>query len=113
MPTKDHTFEQRKHKIRRRIARQQQITRYVKLEHKHKFTVPPAVILDSEDEDYCYIRNPRNHKPTTEARIVKARQVIAAGRRATRLQRAMGVGRIVSKVRGINAAQYAWEQLNQ
>ena len=113
MPTKDHTFEERKNKIRQRIARQQEIVRSVKLEHKGKFPGPPAVIVDSEDEDYCYVRNLTNPKPTTGARIVQARQVIAAGRRATRLQRAMGVGRIVSKVSGINAAQYAWEQLNQ
>ena len=71
------------------------------------------MIVDSEDEDYGYIRNLRNHKPTTRARIVKSRQVIAAGRRATRLQRAIGVGRIVSKVWAINAGQYAWEQPNQ
>ena len=69
------------------------------------------MIVDPEDEDYYYIREVRNPKRTTGARIGKARQLIAAGRRATRLQRAMGVGRIVSKVSGINAAQYAWEQL--
>ena len=112
MLTKDHTFEERKYKIRQRIARQQEILRSVKLEHKRKFLVPPAVIVDSEDEDHCYIRNLRNPKPTTGARIVKERQVIAAWRRASRLQRAMGVGRIVSKVSAINSAQYAWEQLN-
>ena len=34
MPTKDHTFEERKHKIRERIRRQQETPCAVKLEHR-------------------------------------------------------------------------------
>ena len=108
MPTKDYTFEERRYKTLQHIACQQEIIRSVQLAHKCKFPGPPVVIVDSEDEDYCYIRNLRNHKPTTRAKIVTARQDIAARCRATRPQCAIGVGKIVIKVRGINAAQYTW-----
>jgi len=110
MPTKDHTFEERKYKLRERIARQQELLRTVKRTHREK--CPNAPIIDSDQKDFGYIRNLKRPKCNTGARIVQAHAVIPAGRRATALNRAHGVGRIRSKVRRIAAAQFAWEQLN-
>jgi len=110
MPTKDHTFEERKYKLREWIVRQQELLRIVKQTHWEK--CPNAPIINSDHEDFCYIRNLKRPKCNTGARIVKARAVIPAGRRATALNRAHGVGRIRSKVQGIAAAQFAYEQLN-
>jgi len=110
MPTKDHTFEERKYKLWEQIARQQELLRTVKRTYQEKCLNTP--IIDSDHEDFCYIRNLKRPKCNTGARIIKAHAVIPAGRRATALNRAHGVGRIRSKVRGIAAAQFAWEQLN-
>jgi len=110
MPTKDHTFEERKYKLQERIARQQELLQTVKQTHREK--CPNAPIIDSNHEDFCYIRNLKRPKCNMGARIIKAHAVIPAGRQATALNRAHGVGRIRSKVRGIAAAQFVWEELN-
>ncbi|KAF8441112.1 hypothetical protein BGX38DRAFT_1316651 [Terfezia claveryi] len=110
MPTRDHTFEQRKYELCGRVDRQQETLSDIKREHKCLF--PNAGIIDSDDEDYCYIRCLKWPKITSGPQLVKARQVVAVGRRATRLNRLLGVRRVVSKVRGLNAAQYHWETIN-
>ncbi|KAF8455730.1 hypothetical protein BGX38DRAFT_1267015 [Terfezia claveryi] len=104
MPTRDHTFEQRKYELRGRVDRQQETLSDIKKEHKHLF--PNAGIIDSDDEDYCYIQCLKRPKITSGPQLVKARQVVAVGRRATRLNRLLGIRRVVSKVHGLNAAQY-------
>jgi len=110
MPTKDYTFEERKYKLQKQIARQQELLRTVKWTYREK--CPNAPIIDSDHEDFCYIRNLKRPKCNMGARIVQARAVIPAGRRATALNRAHGVRRIRSKVHRIAAAQFAWKQLN-
>jgi len=110
MPIKDHTFEERKYTLRERIARQQELLRTVKWTYRDK--CPNAPIIDSDHEDFCYIRNLKRPKCNTGARIIKAHAVIPAGHQATTLNKAYDVGRIQSKVQGIAAAQFAWEQLN-
>jgi len=110
MPTKDHTFDERKYKLWEWIARQQELLRIVKRTHWEK--CPNTSIINSDHKDFYYIRNLKRPKCNTGARIVKARAVIPAGRRATALNRAHGIGRIRSKVRGIAAVQFAWQQLN-
>ncbi|KAF8417017.1 hypothetical protein BGX38DRAFT_1280801 [Terfezia claveryi] len=92
MPTKDHTFEQRKYELRGRVACQQETLNNIKKEHKCLF--PNAGIIDSDDEGYCYIRCLKRPKITSGAQLVKARQVVAVGRWATRLNRLLGVRRI-------------------
>jgi len=109
-PTKNHTFEERKYKLREQIAKQQELLRTVKQTHREK--CPNASIIDSDHKDFCYIRNLKRPKCNMGARIIKAHAVIPAERRATALNRAYSVGRIQSKVRGIAAAQFVWEQLN-
>ncbi|KAF8415844.1 hypothetical protein EV426DRAFT_710009 [Tirmania nivea] len=89
MPTKDHTFEQ---------------------QYKRKF--PDVQMIDLEDEGFCYLRHLKKPKYNTGAQLVKARQVVGVERRATEWNRRFGVGRFVSKIRGINAAQATWEALN-
>ncbi|KAF8416448.1 hypothetical protein EV426DRAFT_705918 [Tirmania nivea] len=110
MPTKDHTFEKRKYEIRKRIERQERVKSTIKFEHKRKF--PDADIIDSEHEDYCYIRNHKKPKCNTGLKLVKARQVVGVGHRATQWNRTFGVRRFMSKLRGINAAQTEWHALN-
>ncbi|KAF8433155.1 hypothetical protein BGX38DRAFT_1146212 [Terfezia claveryi] len=94
MPTKDHAFEQRKYELRGRVARQQETLNNIKKEHKCLF--PNAGIIDSDDEGYCYIRCLKRPKITSSPQLVKARQVVAIGRRATRLNRLLGIRRMVS-----------------
>ncbi|KAF8420291.1 hypothetical protein BGX38DRAFT_1280238 [Terfezia claveryi] len=110
MPTRDHTFEQRKYELRGRVDCQQETLSDIKKEHKRLF--PNVGIIDSDDEDYCYIRCLKWPKITSGPQLVKACQVVAVGRRATRLNRLLGVRWVVSKVRGLNAAQYYWETIN-
>ncbi|KAF8435612.1 hypothetical protein BGX38DRAFT_1145581 [Terfezia claveryi] len=102
MPTRDHTFEQQKHELHTRVAHQEETLRELKREHKRLF--PNAGIIDSDDEDYCYIRCLKWPKYTTSLQLIKAHQVVRAGHRATQLNRHLGVQRFVSKVRGLNAA---------
>ncbi|KAF8435240.1 hypothetical protein BGX38DRAFT_1145693 [Terfezia claveryi] len=102
MPIRDHTFEQHKYELRGRVDRQQETLSDIKKEHKCLF--PNAGIIDSDDEDYCYIRCLKRPKITSGSQLVKAHQVVAVGRRATRLNRLLGVRRVVSKVRGLNTA---------
>ncbi|KAF8441924.1 hypothetical protein BGX38DRAFT_1144220 [Terfezia claveryi] len=85
MPTKDHTFEQRKYELRGRVDRQRETLSDIKKEHKHLF--PNAGIIDSDDEDYCYILCLKRPKITYGPQLVKAYQVVAVERRATRLNR--------------------------
>ncbi|KAF8432633.1 hypothetical protein BGX38DRAFT_1276575 [Terfezia claveryi] len=106
--TRDHTFEQCKYELRGRVDRQQETLSDIKKEHKRLF--PNAGIIDSDDEDYCYIRYLKRPKITSGPQLVKARQVVAVGHRATRLNRLLGVRRVVRKVRGLNAAQYHWRR---
>ncbi|KAF8435237.1 hypothetical protein BGX38DRAFT_1275142 [Terfezia claveryi] len=42
-----------------------------------------ASIIDSDDEDYCYIRYLKRPKINSGPQLVKARQVVAVGRQAT------------------------------
>ncbi|KAF8430819.1 hypothetical protein BGX38DRAFT_1277596 [Terfezia claveryi] len=98
------------HELRARVARQEETLREVKREHKRLF--PNAGIIDSDDKDYCYIWCLKRPKCTTGPQLIKARQVVGERRRATQLNRHLGVRRFVSKVRGLNAAQHAWEALN-
>ena len=111
MPTKDHTFEERKYRIRKRIRRQEELLRKVEASHREKF--PNVGIIDSTHEDYCYIRMLTNPVPKTGAQLILARQVIPTGRRAMRLSLALRAPRLRSKLRGIRAAQFQWEQLNE
>lgn len=111
LPTKDHTFEERKGRIRRRIRRQQQLLLNMKRAHKEK--CPGAPIVDSEEEEFCYTRFLKNPVPTTGAQLVKARSVIHPGRRATNCNIYSGATRVVSKMRGIYAAQFFWERMHQ
>ncbi|KAF8441950.1 hypothetical protein BGX38DRAFT_1272390 [Terfezia claveryi] len=60
MPTRDHTFEQRKYELRGRVDRQQETLSDIKKEHKRLF--PNAGIIDSDDEDYCYIHASNGQK---------------------------------------------------
>ena len=66
-----------------RIALQQDVLHSVWVAHKSKFRELRVAIVDSEDEDYCYIQELAELKPTMRARIVTASQYIAAGRWAT------------------------------
>ncbi|KAF8432911.1 hypothetical protein BGX38DRAFT_1146253 [Terfezia claveryi] len=63
-------------------------------------------IIDFDDEGYYYIQCLKRPKITSGPQLVKARQVVAVGHQATRLKRLLGVRWIVSKVRGLNVAQY-------
>ena len=110
MPLKDHTFEERKLAIRRRIARQEALL--ATLTAKHYKVFPDLDIVDDKDPDWVYIKFLTNPRPNTGHRIVKAWEVIPVGYRAWALQDAMGVPPMVATVRAIWAAQYAWEQLN-
>ncbi|KAF8432800.1 hypothetical protein BGX38DRAFT_1146328 [Terfezia claveryi] len=53
MPTRDHTFEQCKYELHRRVDRLQETLSDIKKEHKCLF--PNADIIDSDDKDYYYI----------------------------------------------------------
>ena len=110
MPTKDNTFEERKYRIRKRIERQQELLRLIKRKHQEKF--PNVGIIDSDDEDFCYMRFLQKPVPKIGALLVKARDVAPFGRRATQRARARGARRMRAKARGINAAQIIWEQMN-
>ncbi|KAF8448464.1 hypothetical protein BGX38DRAFT_1270252 [Terfezia claveryi] len=107
MPTKDHTFEQYKYELRGRVACQQETLNNIKKEHKRLF--PNAGIIDSDDEGYCYIRCLKWPKITSGPQLVKARQVVAVGCRATRLNRLLGVRRMVSKVL-LPTATLCWQR---
>ena len=111
MPSKDHTFEERKFRIRKRIRRQEELLRNVEAAHIEKF--PNVGIIDSTREDYCYIRMLTNPVPKTGAQLILARQVVPVGRRARRLSLAMRAPPLRSKLRGIRAAQTEWERLNE
>ncbi|RPB18729.1 hypothetical protein L211DRAFT_853856 [Terfezia boudieri ATCC MYA-4762] len=110
VPTRDHTFEEQKYELRTRIKCQQDIKIAVNAEHQYLF--PNIGIIDSDDKDFCYIDWLKMPKPTMGPQLVKARQVVPVGHRATRLNRHLGVGRVVNKVGGLNATQYHWETLN-
>jgi hypothetical protein len=110
MPIKDNTFEERKYRIRKRIERQQELLRLIKRKHQEKF--PNVGIIDSDNEDFCYMRLLRNPVPKIGALLVKARDVAPVGRRATQRARANGAPCFRVKARGINAAQIVWEQMN-
>ena len=56
MPTKDHTYEERKYKIRKRIQRQQDLLRMVERSHRAKF--PNEVINDSDHNTDNYFHRP-------------------------------------------------------
>ncbi|KAF8447123.1 hypothetical protein BGX38DRAFT_1270597 [Terfezia claveryi] len=84
MPTKDHTFEQRKYELHGRVDRQRETLSDIKKEHKRLF--PNAGIIDSDDEDYCYIRCLKRPKITSGPQLVKARQVIQSSPSGSRRQ---------------------------
>lgn len=109
-PTVDHSFEDRKLKIRARIRRQQELLSTMKRKHKEKF--PNAGQVDSEDEGYAYV-NLLRPKPDTGAKIVKARGVVRHSNRIYRMNIAVGATRGQAMVRAIRGAQNKWEELNQ
>ncbi|RPB23598.1 hypothetical protein L211DRAFT_849589 [Terfezia boudieri ATCC MYA-4762] len=86
------------------------VGRRLKAEYQRLF--PNAGIIDSDNKDYCYIDWLKKPKPTMGPQLVKVHQVVPIGHRATRLNRHLSISRVVSKVRGLNAAQYHWETLN-
>ncbi|RPB18683.1 hypothetical protein L211DRAFT_853896 [Terfezia boudieri ATCC MYA-4762] len=51
-------------------------------------------------------------KSTMGPQLVKAHQVMPVGYQTTRLNQHLGIGRVVSKVHGLNAIQYHWKTLN-
>ncbi|KAF8433171.1 hypothetical protein BGX38DRAFT_1146201 [Terfezia claveryi] len=79
MPTKDHTFEQRKYELRGRVDRQRETLSNIKKEHKCLF--PNAGIIDSDDEDYCYIRYLKWPKITSGLQLVKIQSLPSGSRR--------------------------------
>ena len=111
MPTRDNTFEERKYRIRKHIERQQELLRLIKRKHREKF--PNVGIIDSDHEDFCYIRHLKNPIPKKGPQLVQARAVAPVGRRATRWNITFEVRHIRAKVRGLNAAQMAWEDMNE
>ncbi|RPB24898.1 hypothetical protein L211DRAFT_848705 [Terfezia boudieri ATCC MYA-4762] len=110
VPNRDHTFKKQKYELHVIIKRQQDTKIAVKAEYQCLF--PNAGIIDSDNEDYCYIYWLKKLKPTTGPQLVKACQVVPIGCQATRLNQHLGIGRVVSKVHGLNAVQYHWETLN-
>ena len=80
MPLKDHTFEERKLAIHRRIARQEVLLAMLTAKHHEAFL--DLDIVDDKDPDWVYIMFLTNPRPNTGYRIVKAREVIPTGRRA-------------------------------
>ncbi|RPB18307.1 hypothetical protein L211DRAFT_854244 [Terfezia boudieri ATCC MYA-4762] len=83
MPNRDHTFEEQKYELCARIKCPQDTKIAVKAEHQCLFL--NARIIDLDNEDYCYIDWLQKLKPTTSPQLVKVRQVIPIGCRATRL----------------------------
>ncbi|KAF8428451.1 hypothetical protein BGX38DRAFT_1147001 [Terfezia claveryi] len=59
------------------VDRQRETLSDIKKEHKRLF--PNAGIIDSDDEDYCYIRCLKRPKITSSPQLVKAHQVVAVG----------------------------------
>ena len=109
MPTKDHTYEERKYKIRKRIKRQQHLLRMVERSHRAKF--PNEVIYHSDHKDWCFIHKLKNPIPKTGPQFVKARAVAPVGHRAVKWNLCFGVKRIRAKIQGLKAPQLKWEEL--
>ena len=109
MPTKDHTYEERKYKIRKRIQRQQDLLRMVDRSHRSKF--PNEVMHDSDHKDWYFIYNLKNPIPKTGPQFVKAYAVASIWRRAVKWNLSFGVKRIRAKIRGLKAAQLKWEEM--
>ncbi|KAF8414825.1 hypothetical protein BGX38DRAFT_1281644 [Terfezia claveryi] len=63
------------YELRGRVDRQRETLSDIKKEHKRLF--PNAGIIDSDDEDYCYIQCLKRPKITSGLQLVKARQVVA------------------------------------
>ena len=110
LPIKDYTFEERKWRIRKGIQRQQLLLLRMKREHYLKF--PNGGTIDSDHEDFCYQAHLKNPVPNNGHQLVKARQVLASGRQVTNAAIVIGVSRLLAKIRGLRAAQTAWEALN-
>ena len=109
MPTKDHTYEERKYKIHKRIQRQQHLLRMVERSHRAKF--PNEVIYYSDHKDWCFIHNLNNPIPKTGPQLVKARAVAPVGHRAVKWNLCFGVKHIRAKIQSLKAAQLKWEEM--
>ena len=75
-PKTDANFEERKLKIRKRIKRQNRALLQMKAKHREMF--PDAAIINSDDEDWFYLKGLRP-KVQTGKQMVAARPAAAAG----------------------------------
>ena len=110
MPLKDHTFEERKWRIRHRIQRQQRLLQKMKM--AHVTTIDNTTTIDSEDEGFCFQRHLKDPVPKTGQQQVLALRVVAPAVAARDAALAAGLGPLVAKMRGRKAAQTAWDALN-
>ena len=109
MPTKDHTYKERKYKICKRIQRQQDLLRMVDWSYRAKF--PKEVIYHSDHKDWCFIDNLKNPIPKTGPQFVKARVVPPIGRQAVKWNLRFGVKCIWTKIHGLKAAPLKWDDM--
>ena len=71
MPIKDHTFEERKWRIRERIQRQKHLLQKMKL--AHVTAIKNTTTIDSEDKGFCFQCYLKNPVPKTGQQQVLAR----------------------------------------
>ena len=106
---KNHTYEERKYKIRQRIQRQQELPHMVERSRRPKF--PNEVIYHSDHKDWCFIHNLKNPIPKMGSQFVKAPAVAPIRGRAVKWNLCFGVKHMRAKIRGLKATQLKWEEM--